>query len=79
MKNLSPKQLVNRLIAEEMDGSNARDMRRILRDARQKLQVTISSRDEDGRKGSRIAAAAREAHEIALMWGVDLPALAEAA
>lgn len=64
---MNANQIINALISEEMDGANAPDMRRILRDERQTLTVVLA-------RGNRqeIQAAMAEAVNTASMWGVDL-------
>lgn len=63
----SAKQIYETLLAAEVDGSNAPDMRRVLSAARQTLHVAMQRGD-----AASIQAAAEEGARVARMWGVDI-------
>lgn len=64
---MNANQIINKLIAVEVDKTAAPDMRRVIRDERLALQVAAQSGD-----AAKIGPAMREAVRVAKMWGAEL-------
>ena len=65
---MNANQLISKLTWEEVTSKDA-DRRRILRNERMNLQVAVKSGD-----AIRVGRALREAHDVAVMWGVEFDA-----